>query len=103
VAGNTNVVTADTNSDTVYGAKLVPLSASEKKSYNVDHGVKVAELKDGKFKDLGLKRGYVILSINGKKVKSPSEVKQFSDNESNLKSIGGIQSDGTIFSYQFGN
>lgn len=103
VAGNTNVVTADTNADTVFGAKLVPLSTSEKRSYNVDHGVKVAELKDGKFKDLGLKRGYVILSINGKKVKSPSEVKQFSDNESNLKSIGGIQSDGTIFSYQFGN
>jgi len=70
---------------------------------NVDSGVKVTELTDGRFKDLGLKRGYIILNINGKKVKNPADVKQFTNNESNLKSIGGIQSDGTIFNYQFGN
>jgi S1-C subfamily serine protease len=65
--------------------------------------VKVIELNDGKFKDLGIKKGYVILNVNGKKVKNSSDIKQFTNNESNLKSIGGIQSDGTIFSYQFGN
>ena len=41
--------------------------------------------------------------INGKKVNSPVDVRKFSNNESTLKSIGGVQSDGTIFSYQFGN
>ena len=61
------------------------------------------ELNEGKFKDLGMKRGYIILTVNGKKVKSPADVRQYTNNESNLKSIGGIQSDGTIFSYQFGN
>ena len=103
VAGNTNVVTAGMGGEVVYGARLSSLNSSEKKNMNVDYGVKVLELNDGKFKDLGIKKGYVILSVNGKKVKNASEVRQFTNNESSLKSIGGIQSDGTIFSYQFGN
>jgi serine protease Do len=103
VAGNTGVVKAGMGGDVVYGAKLESLSSSDKRSLNVDYGVKVVDLNEGKFKDLGIKRGYIILSVNNKKVKSPADIKQFSNNESNLKSIGGIQSDGTIFNYQFGN
>ena len=103
VAGNTSVVTAGMGVELVYGAKLESLGSTDKRSLNVDYGVKVSELNEGRFKDLGIKRGYIILSVNGKKVKSPAEVKQFTNNESTLKSIGGIQSDGTIFNYQFGN
>ncbi len=103
VAGNTNVVTAGMNGETVFGARLAALGSSDKRDLNVDYGVKVLELNDGKFKDLGIKKGYVILSVNGKKVKSASDVRQFTNNETSLKSIGGIQNDGTVFSYQFGN
>ena len=99
----TSVVTAEMKSDLVYGATFSSLSAREMKSFNIDYGVKVTDLSDGKFNDLGIKRGYIILNVNGKKVKSPSDIRQFTNNESNLKSIGGIQSDGTIFSYQFGS
>ena len=102
-AGNTGVVTAGMGGEVVYGAKLASLSSTDKRSLNIDYGVKVLELNDGKFKDIGLPRGYIILSINGKKVKSPSDVRQFTNNESNLKSIGGIQPDGEILNYQFGN
>jgi serine protease Do len=103
VAGNTSIVTAGMGGEVVYGAKLESLGSADKRSLNVDYGVKVSDLNDGKFKDIGMKRGYIILNVNGKKVKTPAEVKQFTNNESNLKSIGGIQSDGTIFNYQFGN
>jgi serine protease Do len=103
VAGNTSLVTADMNGESVFGARLAALSSSEKREMDVEYGVKVIELNDGKFKDLGIKKGYIILSVNGKKVKSASEVRQFTNNESSLKSIGGIQTDGTVFSYQFGN
>ena len=65
--------------------------------------LKLIELNDGKFKDIGIKKGYIILSINGKKVKNPSEVRQFTNNGSTLKSIGGCRPDGTMFNYQFGN
>ncbi|MCX6256003.1 MAG: Do family serine endopeptidase [Bacteroidia bacterium] len=103
VAGNTSLVTAAMGGEVVYGAKLESLGSTEKRSFNVDYGVKVLELNSGKFKDIGMPRGYIILSVNGKKVKSPAEIRQFTNNESNLKSIGGIQPDGTILNYQFGN
>jgi serine protease Do len=102
IAGNTNVVTRDMGEGgIVYGARLESLGSNDKSKYDIDYGVKVTELNDGKFKDLGIKKGYIILSINGKKVKNSSEVRQATDNESDLKSIEGIQSNGTIFSYSF--
>jgi S1-C subfamily serine protease len=102
--GTTSVVTAAINgNEEVFGATLQPLGRDEMRSFNVDYGVKIGVLNDGKFKDLGMKRGYIILNVNGKKIKSPSDVKQFTNNQNTLKSIGGIQSDGTLFSYTFGN
>jgi serine protease Do len=103
-AGNTKVVTADMNGEmVVFGANLEPLSGDEMRSKNLNYGVKITALSEGRFKDMGMKKGYIILTINGKKVSSPTDVKQATNNENVLKSVGGIQTDGTIFSYQFGN
>jgi serine protease Do len=102
-AGNTDIVAAGMGGEDVFGARLETLSSEELRAMNVENGVKVAELNDGKFRDLGIKRGYIILSVNGKKVKSPADVKQFSNNGKTLKSLGGIQSDGTLFTFQYGN
>jgi len=101
-AGTTGVVTAETGGDVVFGARLEPIGASDMSAYNVDYGVKVKELNEGKFKDMGMPKGYIILSVNGKKVKTPADVRQFTNNEKTLKSISGIQPDGTIMKYQFG-
>jgi len=105
VAGNTKVVTAsmETAEDIAFGARLQALGSDEMNSLNIDYGVKVLEINKGKFKDINMAPGYIILSINGKKVKSPADVKLFSDNGTKLKSIEGILPDGTILNYQFGN
>jgi serine protease Do len=103
VAGNTNIVKAETESGLIFGARLETLGEAEKRDLNIESGVKVAELNNGKLKELGIRKGYIILSVNGKKVRNPSDVRQFTDNESSLKSIGGVQTNGTLFSYQFGN
>lgn len=103
IAGNTNVVTAEMGSGNVFGAKLESLQASDKRSLNLDYGVKITELNDGRFKDIGMRKGNIILSINGKKVKSASDVRDAASNEKSLKSIEGVQADGTMFSYQFRN
>ena len=47
-------------------------------------------------------RGYIILSINGKKVKTPQDVKDITDNGKTMKSIEGVLPDGTEFNYTFG-
>lgn len=101
VAGNTNVVTPGMNSGVVFGARLESLGSSDKRSLNLDYGVKVTELMDGKFKDLGIRKGYVILSINGKKVKNATEVREATGNGETLKSIEGVQANGTFFSFSF--
>jgi serine protease Do len=103
-AGNTSVVTAGMGIGEVLGARLESLSSSDKRSLNIDYGVKITELNEGKFKDYGFKKGTVILSINGKKVKTADEARQaIGSSEKSLKSIEGIQSDGTEFNYQFRN
>jgi S1-C subfamily serine protease len=70
---------------------------------DLEYGVRVKDVDDGKFKDIGMTKGYIILSVNGKKVKTPSEIKLYTNNEKTLRSISGIQPDGTILNYQFGN
>ena len=85
----------------VFGAKLEPLSSADMNSLNIDYGVKVTDINNGKFKDIGIAKGYIILSINGKKVKTPDDVKQISKDGTALKSIQGIFPDGTEFNYTF--
>ena len=103
IAGNTKVVTSDMEdaTDVVFGARLEPLSSADMNSLNIDYGVKVQEINNGKFKDIGIAKGYIILSINGKKVKTPDDVKQISKDGTALKSIQGIFPDGTEFNYTF--
>jgi serine protease Do len=102
-AGNTNVVTATMTEDRVFGASLEQLSPSEMNEYDINYGVKVTDVDEGRFKKIGMEKGYIILSVNGQKVKTPSDVRDLTGNEKTLKSISGIQPDGTIFNYQFGN
>ena len=102
--GNTNVVTtAMVGGESIFGAKLESLGSSEKNSLNVDYGVKILELNDGRFKDIDLGKGYIILSVNEKKVRTPDDIKEFTNNGRTLKSIRGIKPNGTIFSFEFGN
>ena len=89
--------------EVVFGARVEPLTQSEMRKYNVDYGVKVTEVNDGKLKELGIRKGYTILTINGVKVKNAAHAKELTNSERSLKSISGIQPDGTIFNYQFGN
>jgi serine protease Do len=104
VNNNINVVKAgegDGTAGTVFGAKLEPVSPSVMRDYRIDYGVRVKEVGDGRFKDLGLRKDYIIMIVNGKKVKTPEEVRDFTNNEQTLTSIQGYQSNGTYFNYQF--
>jgi serine protease Do len=104
VAGNTKIVTAQMEiaEDEILGARLESLDSNDMNSMNLDYGVKVTEVNKGKFKDIGMAPGYIILSINGKKVKTPDDVRQLTSNGAKLKSIQGILPDGTEFNYAFG-
>ena len=59
---------------------------------------------EGLFKDIGLRRGTIITTINGKKVNNSADVRSaIGGGESSLKTIEGYSPDGRFFSYRFGN
>ena len=96
----TKIVAPGEGAGVVFGARLEPINSDEKDNFRIDYGVKVTDLNDGRFKDLGIKKGYIILTVNGKKVKTASDVKEFTNNGQNLTSIEVLQSNGAIFSWQ---
>lgn len=104
IAGNTNVVTKSMNVDEIFGARFESLNSDEKDQYNVPNGVKILEVNDGLFKDMGFKKGTIIVSVNGKKVNSADDVRDAAGTSAkSLKAIEGMTSEGRYFNYKFGN
>lgn len=99
----TTAVVLESTGESVFGSKLIPLTSQEKEKYAVDFGTKVINVGEGKLKDLGIKKGTIITSINGKKVNDASDIKEASSDGEFLSSIDGMQPNGTYFSYQFKN
>jgi serine protease Do len=102
VDNNTSVVLASTG-ETVFGSKVEPISSQDKKKFGIDYGVKIIDVGEGRFKEIGIKKGFIISSINGKKIKNAGEVRQATNDENKLNSIEWIQPNGAIYSYRFGN
>lgn len=48
----------------IQGAKVAPLSKEDRYRYRLNKGVKIVELKNGRFKSAGLSEGYIIVKIN---------------------------------------
>lgn len=104
IAGNTNVVTKGMEVDKVFGARFEALSQSDKGQYDVSNGVKIADVSEGLFKDMGFRKGTIIVSVNGKKVNTGDDVRQAAgSSEKSLRSIEGVTPDGRYFNYKFGN
>ena len=54
-------------------------SDDTKRNLKISYGVQVAGLKEGKFKDAGIKDGFVILDINNARVNSAEDVEKVYD------------------------
>jgi len=103
IAGNTSVVPVGMGVGIIFGARFEPLSSSDRRTYNIDNGVKIAEIGDGLFRDMGLKKGTIVIRVNDKKVNSTDDIRNATNNsERSLKSIEGITSDGRVFSISYG-
>lgn len=104
VAGSTAVVTPGMGIGSAFGARFQTLSDSEKRSLRTESGVKVTEVGDGWFKDQGVRKGTIIINVNGKKVNNAEDIRQAADNnEKSLKSVEGFTPDGRYFNFRFGS
>jgi len=100
IDGGTGIVAAGSSTATVFGATVAPLSSAEKRQFNVDGGVKIESISEGRFRDLGLGRGTIIVSINGQKVNNASDIRKAGSGKEGLASLEGYTTDGTYFKYQ---
>lgn len=68
-------VAVDTDSG-ILGAKVVPLTKEDQYRYRINKGVKIQELKNGKFKSAGLSEGYIIVKINDAAIYSSEDLER---------------------------
>lgn len=71
--GTTEIV--KTGSIDVLGAAFKPIGKDLKEKLGVDYGVEVQAVLKGKFKENGIREGYVILKINNQTVNSEEDIK----------------------------
>ena len=71
--GNKEIVQGGTNSAEILGAAFKALSDSEKSQYRVDYGIEVSNITRGKFRDQGIRNGFVIMIVNDQKINTPEE------------------------------
>ncbi len=62
--GTTDVVAVNSNSFSTEGATFAELSATEKEELGLETGVKVEKIEGGKWKEAGIKEGFVVTRID---------------------------------------
>jgi len=77
--GTTSIIKADDYLNFL-GASFKEINNSDKRSFGVGNGVMITELKDGILKKQGIKEGFVITAVDGKKIHNTDDLKQVIQN-----------------------
>ena len=76
--GNTEIIKG--TGIEILGAAFKELSDSGRREYGLRSGVQVDGIKDGKFREAGIRNGFIILRINDNSVSSAKDVEKIYDN-----------------------
>lgn len=87
--GNTEVVKSKGDVAEVLGAAFKELSDKQKQQLGLSYGVEVTGVTNGKMKDAGVSKGYIVQSINEQRVSSPDDIDKIVERV--LKNTGGDQ------------
>lgn len=101
--GNT-AITKSTPEDAnrVFGASLEALSPDAKDKLNLNYGVKISDLDDGKLKNAGLSEGFIITRIDKQPVNSPEDVRRILKSKRGGVLVEGLHPNGQPDYYGFG-
>lgn len=102
--GDTGIVKKeDVAMRSILGAQLREASKEELQKVKSERGVVVVKVNPGKFKDAGIKEGFIITSVDKVKVKHPNEVDAIiQDNKTSGVLIEGIYPNGQKVFYAIG-
>ncbi|MBW8325827.1 MAG: Do family serine endopeptidase [Prolixibacteraceae bacterium] len=99
--GDTEIVKGD-NPDDIFGAKFVVVSDRDKEELGIRYGIKITELGNGKFKDAGIKKGFIITQVNKNAVSEVNELKRIIKNSRGGILVEGTYPNGEVAYYVFG-
>ena len=77
--GSTAVVKGAADSAEVLGAAFSALTNEQKRELGVSYGIEVTGLLNGKLKDAGIKKGFIIMVVNDQKISSPEQLEKIVD------------------------
>ncbi len=84
------------------GAEFGEVTDKEKKQLGISNGVKVAGLQSGKLRSAGIREGFIITSIDNKKINSPDDIESALANKKGGVLIEGVYPNGMRAYYGFG-
>ncbi len=84
------------------GATFEAVSAEDLKKLNIENGLRVTKLNAGKLASAGIKEGFIITSVDKKKISSIEDVKATLANKKGGVLIEGVYSNGMRAYYGFG-
>lgn len=96
---NTGIV--KTESVTVLGAKFQQLTNEDKERLRLEYGVKLADPGTGKFKSLGVQKGFIITNINKKPVVTIDDVQVLLNSSKGNILIEGVYPNGMYAYFSF--
>jgi serine protease Do len=100
---NTNKIEKESSEVTKsLGATFETVPDEEKSKLGIDNGLKVSKLDAGILRNAGIKEGFIITSIDHKKINSKEELKSVLDNKKGGILIEGIYANGARAYYAFG-
>jgi serine protease Do len=92
----------------VLGAAFSEISPEVKRSLNIGSGVQVSGVKEGKFKQAGIRKGFIILKVNDVRIESVEQLEKVvrdAKNSSGFDNAGlfivGIYPNGKVSYYAF--
>ena len=101
LSGTTDIVKAGEGGGAVFGASFQNISQDDSRKFGISTGMKVSAVGEGRFNEIGLKRGDIITNINKQEISSLADIREATKNGSDLKSIYGIKANGTEFRYEY--
>lgn len=98
--GGTDLITS--NKVELLGATFEEITEQEKIDLKLKNGVKVTDLKAGKFLKAGIKVGFIVTSVNDQTVETASDIEKEINSARGGVYIEGVYPDGTVSYYAFG-
>jgi S1-C subfamily serine protease len=83
------------------GADFVNAEEDVLKRLRLSSGVRVEKLYNGKLAQVGIKEGFIITSIDRKKVSQPKDIEQILSDKTGVISLQGYYPNGLGITYQF--